>query len=89
METLTEMEHLTRRVEDHERRIGSLEAERRHVDAKFDSLEELINVRFTYMQASIDGWNKIGFWLLTAVGGPLIVAVVGAAAWFIVTGGPK
>lgn len=84
---MTDMEQVHRRFEDHERRISGLETTRAHVDLKFGSLESLLNEKMSHMQKSIDGWNKIGFWLLTTVGTPMIIGAVAAAAWFIANGG--
>lgn len=86
---MADVEHLARRVDEHERRLGILEAGTKHVDDKFDALKELIDVKFENIAKSIEGWNKVGFWLLTTFGGVLITGIVGAAAWFIVNGAPK
>lgn len=78
-----------RKLDDHERRLTSIEATRGHVDDKIDALRQLIDVKLEGINKSIEGWNKLGFWLLTTVGGVLVTGVVGAGIWFIANGGMK
>lgn len=71
------MDQLTKRVDDHAFRLAIVEQERKGFDDKLDALRELLELKLGLVQRSVDGWNKIGFWLLTTVGGVLIVAVLG------------
>jgi hypothetical protein len=81
MEELTRMQQsidqLTKRVDDHAFRLAIVENERKGLDDKLDALRELLELKLGIVQKSVDGWNKIGFWLLTTVGGVLIVSVLG------------
>lgn len=81
MEELTRMQQsidqLTKRVDDHAFRLAIVENERKGLEDKLDALRELFELKLGFFQKSVDGWNRIGFWLLTTVGGVLIVAVLG------------
>ncbi len=72
----SDISQLTRRVDDFSLRLATVEANTKGFDDKLDTLKELIEVKLTTMKSSIDGWNKIGFWLLTTFCGAIIVGVV-------------
>lgn len=71
------IDQLTKRVDDHAFRLAIVENDRKGLDDKLDALRELLELKLGVVQRSVDGWNKIGFWLLTTVGGVLIVSVLG------------
>ena len=79
----SDISQLTKRVDDFSLRLAVVETERKLFDEKFDGLRELFAEKMGTMQKSIDGWNKTGFWLLTAFCGAIIVGVVG----FMIRGG--
>ena len=79
----SDMSQLTKRVDDFSLRLAVVEATTRGFDEKLDALKELVEVKLGNMKSSIDGWNKIGTILLTA----LIVAIVAAVVTFVVRGG--
>lgn len=76
---------LTKRVDDFSLRLAVVETERKHFDEKLDALKELLSEKMGGMQRSIEGLNKIGFWLLTTFGGAIIVGAVA----FMLAGGLK
>lgn len=59
----SDLSQLTRRVDDFSMRLAVVEANQRNFDEKLDDIK-----------AAIERWNKLGFWLLTLVGGGLILA---------------
>ena len=71
------MDQLTKRVDDHAFRLAIVESQRQGIEEKIDGLRELFDLKLGGVQKSVDGWNKIGFWLLTTVGGVLIISVLG------------
>ena len=71
------IDQLTKRVDDHAFRLAIVEKERQGFDEKLDGLREVLELKLGMVQRSVDGWNRIGFWLLTTVGGVLIVSVLG------------
>ena len=71
------VDQLTKRVDDFSFRLAVVETERKGVESKIDALRELFDIKLDGVQKSVDGWNKIGFWLLTTVGGTVILAVLG------------
>ena len=73
----SDMSQLTRRIDDFSLRLAVVEQERKGIEDKIDSLRELFDIKLGSVQRSVDGWNKIGFWLLTTVGGAVIIAVLG------------
>lgn len=79
----SDISQLTRRVDDFSLRLATVEATTKGFDDKLDTLKELIEVKLTTMKSSIDGWNKIGFWLLTICGGGIIIAIIN----FLIKGG--
>lgn len=79
----SDISQLTRRVDDFSLRLATVEAQNKGFDDKLDTLKELIEVKLSTMKSSIDGWNKIGFWLLTTFCGAIIVGVVA----FMIRGG--
>jgi len=79
----SDISQLTRRVDDFSLRLATVEAQNKSFDDKLDALKELIEVKLGSMKSSIDGWNKLGFWLLTIVGGGIIIAVLN----FLIRGG--
>ncbi len=79
----SDISQLTRRVDDFSLRLATVEAQTKGFDDKLDTLKELIEVKLGTMKSSIDGWNKIGFWLLTLCGGAIIIAILN----FMVRGG--
>ena len=79
----SDISQLTRRVDDFSLRLAVVEAEREGFNDKLDALKELLTEKMGGMQRSIEGWNKLGFWLLTFVGGGFAAAFVA----FVVRGG--
>ena len=79
----SDISQLTKRVDDFSLRLATVEVTTKGFDDKLDTLKELIEVKLTTMKSSIDGWNKIGFWLLTVAGGGIIIAIIN----FLVRGG--
>jgi hypothetical protein len=79
----SDITQLTRRVDDFTLRLAVIEAATKSFDDKLDGLRELIELKLTNMNSSIEGWNRLGFWLLTAIGGSVVAAVI---AW-VVSGG--
>jgi hypothetical protein len=79
----SDLSQLTHRVDDFSLRLAVVEATTKGFDEKLDALKELLEVKLSTVKSSIDGWNKIGFWLLTIAGGGVIVAVVN----FLIRGG--
>ena len=81
----SDISQLTKRVDDFSLRLAIVETERDGFNDKIDALKELIELKLSTIKSSVDGWNKIGFWLLTTFGGAI---VVGFAA-FMLSGGFK
>lgn len=73
----SDISQLTRRVDDFSLRLAVVEATTKGFDEKLDGLKELMTEKMTGMQRAIDGWNKLGFWLLTTVGGAVVLGVLG------------
>ncbi len=73
----SDITQLTRRVDDFSLRLAVVEASTKGFDEKLDALKELLTEKMSGMQRSIDGWNKIGFWLVTTVGGAIVLGVLG------------
>ena len=80
MDEMTRMQasidQVTKRVDDFSFRLAVVENELKGVEDKIDSLRELFDLKLGGVQKSVDGWNKIGFWLLTTVGTTVILAVM-------------
>lgn len=72
----SDITQLTRRVDDFSLRLAVVEAQREGFDEKIDALKELLTERMSVMQRSVDGWTKMGRWLLTTVGGAILVGIV-------------
>jgi hypothetical protein len=79
----SDISQLTKRVDDFSLRLATVEVQTKGFDDKLDSLKELLDLKLSTLKSSIDGWNRIGFWLLTAIGGAVIAGVVG----FMLSGG--
>ncbi len=79
----SDITQLTRRVDDFSMRLAVVETERKLFDEKLDSLRDLFSEKMGNMQKTIEGWNKIGFWLLTTFCGAIIIGVVA----FMIRGG--
>jgi hypothetical protein len=79
----SDISQLTKRVDDFSLRLATVEVQTKGFDDKLDSLKELIDLKLSTLKSSIDGWNRIGFWLLAAFGGAVITGVVG----FMLSGG--
>ena len=80
MDEMTRMQasidQITKRVDDFSFRLASVENDRKSIDQKLDSMGQIFELKMTAIQRSVDGWNKIGFWLLTTVGGAIIMGVL-------------
>lgn len=59
----SDVTQLTRRVDDFSMRLAVVEVQVKNFDEKLDDIK-----------AVIERWNKIGFWLITLVGGLIITA---------------
>lgn len=81
----SDITQLTRRVDDFTLRLAVMETTTKNFDDKLDGLRELIELKLTNMKSSIDGWNRLGFWLLTTVAGGFVAAAI---AW-MVSGGMR
>jgi hypothetical protein len=81
----SDISQITRRVDDFSLRLGAVEAQTRGFDDKLDGLRELLEIKLATMKSSIDGWNRIGFWLITTFSGAFVVSIVA----FITSGGLK
>jgi hypothetical protein len=75
----SDLSQLTHRVDDLSLRLAVVEATTKGFDEKLDGLKELLEVKLSTVKSSIDGWNRIGFWLLTVTGGAIIIAIVNYA----------
>ena len=76
-----------KRVDDMTLRLALAEKEIQRFDEKISDVKLLIVEKVNdlradmiegqkLMQKSVDRWNQIGFWLITLVGGALIIAVL-------------
>lgn len=70
------IDQITKRVDDFSFRLAAVENDRKSIDQKLDSMSQIFELKMSAVQRSVDGWNKIGFWLLTTVGGAVILAVL-------------
>lgn len=72
----TSIDQITKRVDDFSFRLAAVENDRKSIDQKLDSMSQIFELKMGSIQRSVDGWNKIGFWLLTTVGGAVIMGVL-------------
>jgi hypothetical protein len=72
----SDVTQLTRRIDDFSLRLAVVEHERKGIDEKLDGIREVFDLKMTALKSSVDGWNRIGFWLLTTVGSTVILAVM-------------
>lgn len=77
------IDQITRRVDDFSFRLAAVENDRSSIDQKLDSMSTIFELKMGAVQRSVDGWNKIGIWLLTSVLGGLVMALLA----FIIRGG--
>lgn len=71
-----DISQLTHRIDDISLRVAVIENSAKLVDARFQDLRELIEVKLNNQQKAIDRWNQIGMGLLIAIGGTLLAAIV-------------
>lgn len=64
----SDVTQLTRRVDDFSMRLAVVETQVKNYDDHFKRIEK-----------ALDRWNTIGFWLVTLVGGSLILAFLNFA----------
>lgn len=80
MDEITRMQagidQVTKRVDDFSFRLAAVENDRKSIDQKLDSMSQIFELKMGSIQRSVDGWNKIGFWLLTTVGSAIILGVL-------------
>lgn len=70
----SDLSQLTKRVDDFSMRLAVVETQQKNFDEKLDAIK-----------AAIERWNRLGFWLLTLVGGALLMAFLN----FALSGGLK
>jgi hypothetical protein len=70
------IDQITKRVDDFSFRLAAVENDRKSIDQKLDNMGQIFELKMSAIQRSVDGWNKIGFWLLTTVGTAVILAVL-------------
>jgi hypothetical protein len=61
----TDVNQLTRRLDDYSMRLAIVETEVKNFDEKFARIE-----------AAIEKWNRTGYWLMTVVIGSMLLAVL-------------
>lgn len=84
----SDLSQLAKRVDDMTLRLAIVENEQKYFDEKISDLKVLIIEKNQELRdalaenakdaaEAIGRWNKIGFWLITLVGGYLVIQVLG------------
>jgi len=79
----SDMQQLTKRVDDLSFRVAGWEARAESLESKISTLGQIIDLKLTAVNNSVAVWNRIGMVILSA----FLVSVVGVVVAFALAGG--